>query len=253
MTQQTSKWVVPLTPTHLGQHKLFCFPYAGSGASVYRNWGKLLQKNIQGFAIQPPGRETRFSEDLLASIDDYATQAQQAIEPYCSYNEKLILFGHSLGALAAYETAKRLQSADAHVDLLIVSGRQDPTRPSIRPPISHLNNVEFIQQMATYNGTPAAILQNEELLELLLPMIRADFSMSEHYTRCPITTQLACPVIALSSRQDEWLSKTAIDDWKNISSGSFETHWFEGDHFYLNQSAKELVAFLSDKILNLQD
>lgn len=250
MTQKSSKWVVPLTPSHLGQHKLFCFPYAGSGASVYRTWGKLLQKNIQGFAIQPPGRETRFSEDLLASIDDYATQAQQAIEPYCSSNETLILFGHSLGALAAYETAKRLQGAGARVDLLIVSGRQDPTRASIRPPISHLNNVEFIQQMATYNGTPSAILQNEELLELLLPMIRADFSMSEHYDRSPITTQLACPVIALGSRQDEWLSENAIDDWKNVSSGSFETHWFEGDHFYLNQYAKELVEFLSKKILD---
>jgi len=251
MTQQPSKWVVSITPTHLGQHKLFCFPYAGSGASVYRAWGKLLEKNIQGFAIQPPGRETRFSEDLLTSIDDYAHQAHKAIEPYCSSSDTLILFGHSLGALAAYETAKRLQNEGIPVDLLIVSGRQDPTRASIRPPISHLNNVEFIQQMATYNGTPAAILQNEELLELLLPMIRADFSMSEHYARSPITAQLACPIMALGSRQDEWLSETAMDDWKNVSSGSFEAHWFEGDHFYLNKYAKELVGFLSEKILNM--
>ena len=106
--------------------------------------------------------------------------------------------------------------------------------------------------MATYNGTPSAILENKELLELLLPMIRADFSMSEHYARSPITAQLSCPVIALGSRQDEWLSETAMDDWKNVSSGSFETHWFEGDHFYLNKYAKELVGFLSEKILNMQ-
>jgi surfactin synthase thioesterase subunit len=88
-----------------------------------------------------------------------------------------------------------------------------------------LNNVEFIEQMATYNGTPSVILENKELLELLLPMIRADFSLSEYYARSPIPTQLACPVIALASKQDEWLSK----------------------------AAKELVAFLSDKILNVQD
>jgi len=253
MKQPSSNWVVPITPTHRGQHKLFCFPYAGSGASVYRTWGKLLQKNIQGFAIQPPGRETRFSEALLTSIDDYAHQAHKAIQSQCSSSDTLILFGHSLGSLAAYETAKRLQSEGIRVDLLIVSGRQDPTRASLRPPISHLNNVEFIQQMATYNGTPSAILQNEELLEVLLPMIRADFSLAEHYPRSPITTQLACPVIALASRQDEWLSEAAIDGWKNVSTGSFETHWFEGDHFYLNQYTKELVGFLSDKILNVQD
>jgi surfactin synthase thioesterase subunit len=84
-------------------------------------------------------------------------------------------------------------------------------------------------------------------------MIRADFSMSEHYDRSPITTQLACPVIALGSTHDEWLSETAIDDWTNVSSGSFETHWFEGDHFYLNQYAKELVDFLSKKILAVRN
>ena len=251
MNQQSSKWVVPITPTHSGPHKLFCFPYAGAGASVYRSWAQLLQKNIQGFAIQPPGRETRFSEDLLTSMDDYAHQAHKAIQAYCSSNEKLILFGHSLGALAAYETAKRLQSTGSHVDLLIVSGRQDPTRASIRPPISHLDNVEFIQQMATYNGTPSVILQNEELLEILLPMIKADFSMAEHYARAPITTQLECPVIALASKQDEWLSEIAIDGWKNVSRGSFETHWFEGDHFYLNQYTAELVGFLSNNINKL--
>lgn len=251
MTQQASKWIIPFTSSPLSQQKLFCFPYAGAGASIYRSWGTLLHKNIQGFAIQPPGRETRFSENLLTSLDAYADQAFNAIEPYCSASGKLILFGHSLGALAAFETAKRLQSAGHHVDLLIVSGRQDPATKSKRPPISHLSAEAFIQQMATYNGTPTAILENQEILDILLPMIRTDFSMAEHYNRLPTALSLHCPILALGSRQDEWLDPGSIDGWKNVTNGSFEKHWFEGDHFYLNQYTKELVDHISKKILNL--
>lgn len=251
MTLQASKWIVPLTPSHLSQQKLFCFPYAGAGASTYRSWGKLLHKNIQGFAIQPPGREMRFSEDLLTTLDAYADQAFNAIAPYCSASGKLILFGHSLGALAAFETAKRLQSAGHHIDLLIVSGRQDPATKSKRPPISHLSSDAFIQQMGTYNGTPAVILENQELLDILLPMIRADFSMAEHYNRLPTALQLSCPILALGSKQDEWLDPGSLAGWKNVSTGSFETHWFEGDHFYLNQHTEALVDHISQKILKL--
>ena len=251
MSQQSSKWIVPLTPSHLSQQKLFCFPYAGAGASIYRSWGKLLPKNIQGFAIQSPGRETRFSEDLLTTLDEYADQAFNAIAPYCSASGKLILFGHSLGALAAYETAKKLQNAGHHVDLLIVSGRQDPTTKSKRPPISHLSSEGFVQQMGTYNGTPAAILENQELLDILLPMIRADFSMAEKYNRLPITYLLNCPILALGSRQDEWLDQDSIAGWENVSKGSFETHWFEGDHFYLTQHTEALVDHISTKIFTL--
>ena len=249
MTQQSSTWIVPLTPSHLSQQKLFCFPYAGAGASIYRSWGKLLHKNVQGFAIQPPGREARFSEKLLTTLDDYTDQAFNAIAPYCSASGRLILFGHSLGALAAFETAKRLESAGHHVDLLIVSGRQDPATKSKRPPISHLSADAFIQQMATYNGTPAAILENKELIEILLPMIRADFSMSEHYNRLPTAHQLNSPILALGSRQDEWLDQDSLAGWKNVTNGSFETHWFEGDHFYLNQHSTALVDHISQKII----
>jgi medium-chain acyl-[acyl-carrier-protein] hydrolase len=105
--------------------------------------------------------------------------------------------------------------------------------------------------MGTYNGTPAAILENQELLDILLPTIRADFSMAEQYNRLPITLQLHCPILALGSKQDEWLDQDSIAGWENVSKGSFETHWFEGDHFYLNQYTETLVDHISKKIFNL--
>lgn len=241
-----SRWLVPITPKRQQGIRLICFPYAGAGASVYRSWSTLLGPDIEAFAVRPPGRETRFTEDLLTGVSDYAQQASEAIAALPD-DRPLVLFGHSLGALAGYETAVRLTQAGQHIAKLVVSGRQDPDSPGKRKHISHLPNAEFAKEMAAYNGTPAEVLANEELLELLLPMIKADFAMSERYPGRS-GTLLSCPVLALASRQDSWLDAHSIEGWKQVTSGTFETGWFEGDHFYLNHHTAELIAFLSKKM-----
>jgi medium-chain acyl-[acyl-carrier-protein] hydrolase len=113
-----------------------------------------------------------------------------------------------------------------------------------------LQNDAFIKQMATYNGTPAEVLASPDLLELLLPMIKADFSMSEQYAGRS-ATKLDCTVFALGSTGDDWLDAGSIDGWEKVSSGGFQTKWFEGDHFYLNHRTEELVSFLSQKFSGL--
>ena len=221
------------------------FPYAGAGASVYRSWSKFFSPNFECLAFQPPGRETRFTEPLLTNVSDYAKHACDAINALPD-DRPLILFGHSLGALAAYETAVELYRRGRSLRCLIVSGRQDPDSPSKRKHISHLEDGEFVRQMATYNGTPAEVLGNAELLELLLPMIKADFSMSEKYSgRSEII--LDCPLLAIGSHQDFWLDTDAVDRWCQVTSGKFQTRWFEGDHFYLNHQTEKLVGFLNEQ------
>jgi medium-chain acyl-[acyl-carrier-protein] hydrolase len=222
------------------------FPYAGAGASIYRSWSKFFSSQFECFAVQPPGRETRFSEALLTSVGDYAKHASAAIA--CLPDDRpLILFGHSLGALAAYETAVELSHCGRSLACLVVSGRQDPDTPSKRKHISHLEDDEFVRQMATYNGTPAQVLENTELLELLLPMIKADFSMSEKYAGRSKTV-LDCPVLALGSHDDDWLDANAVKRWSEVSTGKFVERWFAGDHFYLNHHTSELVEFLTQHI-----
>ncbi len=243
MTHSPDRWLIPLTPSRSGGVRVVLFPYAGAGASIYRSWSKFFDAQHECFAIQPPGRETRFAEDLLINVSDYAKHASQAIQ-HLPADRPLILFGHSLGALAAYETAVALLQAGRSIASLVVSGRQDPDSPSKREPISHLDDKEFVRQMATYNGTPAQVLENAELLELLLPMIKADFSMSEKYAGRAGAT-LDCPVLALGSTQDDWLDPESVDRWRAVTSGEFQTKWFEGDHFYLNQHTQKLVEFLT--------
>ena len=224
---------------------MFCFPYAGGGASVYRGWGKHFPTEIELYSVQAPGRETRFSEAFVGSVTELANAVALAI--LNATDKPIILFGHSLGAACAYETARALQRIGRTPELLVVSGRQCPGTVSKRAPISHLTDAQFLQHVRTYKGTPAAVLENEELMELLLPLLRADFALAEHYK--PATEPLlTCSVLGLGSTQDEWLDVETLEPWGSLTQGSFETHWFEGDHFYLNHHATELASLLKEKI-----
>lgn len=240
-----ASWLIPLTASTVGSVSMFCFPYAGAGASVYRNWSKLLPNDFEAFAIQAPGRETRFMEPFVSSIAELANQAAQAI--LRETEKSVVLFGHSLGAACAFETARVLERLGHIPELLIISGRQCPGTASKRAPIAHLSDEQFLEQVRTYKGTPSAVLDNKELMELLLPLLRADFNLSEQY-RPKQEPLLSCPILGLGSTEDEWLDRETLEPWGKLTRGGFESHWFEGDHFYLNQQTEELLNVIKEKI-----
>lgn len=242
----TSNWLVELNQHRQPQFRIFCFPYAGGGPSVFRNWKTLLPPQAGGFSLHYPGRESRFSEPFIQDFSTLVSYATQAIEPFAE--EAFVLFGHSLGALLAFETARKLEQQGHIPKLLIVSGRQCPTTPSKRKPISHLPEQDFLQEMATYNGTPAQVLANQELMELLSPMIRADFYLAEHYKFQENGRLLSCPILALASRQDTWISPEAVASWSKFTKGGFDSKWFEGDHFYLNHQSEVLIQCIMENV-----
>lgn len=243
-----SPWLFPIVRSTESQVALFCFPYAGSGASVYRGWNKYFSTEVDLYAIQAPGRETRFLEPFVNTIPELAAAAADAIQSIT--DKPIILFGHSLGSACAFETAKVLERLGRKPELLIVSGRQCPGIPSKRLPISHLPDSQFIHQVRNYNGTPAEVLENAELMEVLLPLIRSDFALAERYQPA-LDSLLSCPILALGSVDDEWLDVASLEQWATLTQGPFETHWFPGDHFYLNGRAQELVSFIKEKMMSL--
>lgn len=250
MNVSCPNWLVPLNQPTRPEIRIFCFPYAGGGPSVYRSWKTLLPSHIAGFSFHSPGRESRFTEALIKDFSILVTQAAQAIKPFA--HEPFVLFGHSLGSLIAFETARTLESQGYKPELLIVSARQCPQTPSKRKPISHLPEQEFLQEMASYNGTPAQVLANQELMELLSPMIRADFHLAENYKFQDNGRLLTCPILALAASQDHWVTPEGIEKWSNFTSTGFESRQFEGDHFYLNQQSERLIAFINQRINQLR-
>jgi surfactin synthase thioesterase subunit len=245
-----SSWLVPAGAVKSPQMNLFCFPYAGGGASLFRSWPKILDQSIQLFGVQAPGKESRFSEAPLLTVADYADQAAKVILQTTGATP-LALFGHSLGAAVAYETACRLSQAGKDVSCLLVSGRQAPNLKSKMKPISHQSDSQFISELALLEGTPTDVLANTELLELLLPMVKSEFAMSEAY-RGSSTQMLACPVLAMGSTEDIWLDDNSLNLWSYVTSGQFQTKWFGGDHFFLRSHQADLVSFISDQLLRLR-
>lgn len=246
-TQDHSAWLQTFSQRRVDSSiTLVCFPYAGGSASVFRSWKPFIPDWLDFLAVQPPGRESRFNEGLISDIDRYAELASLALEQHAR-QRTLILFGHSLGAIAAFETALRLERAGISPALVVVSGRQYPGAASIRSASAHLPDDQFIASIARLNSTAGNILENKDLLELLLPMLRADFRMSEHYQYDGVS-RLNCPLLALGSSEDEWITKASIEGWQAMTLQQFDSAWFKGDHFYLNHHPQILIDYLLNKI-----
>jgi medium-chain acyl-[acyl-carrier-protein] hydrolase len=154
-------------------------------------------------------------------------------------------FGHSLGALIAFELARELQRrAQLSPTCLFASAARAPQLPARNPPIYGLPREEFIAALSELNGTPDAIWQNKELLALLLPMLRADMSMFDTYTYLP-GPPLACPILAIGGLQDTVVLPEELHGWRRQTRSVFSLRMFPGDHFFLQSSWKPLLEVIS--------
>lgn len=162
-----------------------------------------------------------------------------------------VLFGHSLGAAVAFEVCHAMEAQGRGPFGLIVSGRPSPEYPLTRKRIASLPDNEFLKGLDEFNGTPKEILQNQDLVDLFLPLWRADFSMAESYVDHATKQPVNAPILAIGSRQDPWLTDHAISQWSRFTKAAFEEASFDGDHFYLNQQAPALSALIQKKLSSL--
>jgi len=242
-----SKWFKPIRVNKEAKVDLICFPFAGSGASIFYPWEKFLDTKINLYAFQAPGREDRIGEDL---IDDLAELTHQAADELLTIiNRPFIFFGHSLGAVIAFEIAKILEKSASNPSLLIVSGRQPPHLSLKMPPISGLNDKELLEGLMNLQGTDPEILKHPALLEIILPIIRGDFKIGENYFAPIDDHKILCPIIAIGALNDPWVDLSQIVEWKNFSFASCTVMTVNGDHFYVKNNFEELINFINKKIL----
>jgi medium-chain acyl-[acyl-carrier-protein] hydrolase len=235
----TSPWLTCPKPNPKSRLRLFCFPYAGAGASVFRTWAKQLP-TVEVFSIQPPGRETRLREPCFTKLDAFIQALLPELLPYLDI--PFALFGHSMGALISFELARYLQRSQLPTPShLFISGRRAPQLPAIAPPIHHLPKAEFLHGLRSYNGISENVLQNSDLMDLFLPILKADFSIIETYTYRE-DTPLSCSISAFGGIQDIKVSRDSLNAWRDQTSSHFTLQMFLGDHFYLNQQPDFLLA-----------
>jgi surfactin synthase thioesterase subunit len=223
--------------------RLVCFPYAGGGAAVFRPWVEPLAPAVELWAAELPGRARRIAEPALGDLSVLAAAAADAVRT--EIEPPFVLFGHSMGGLAAYEVCRRLRGAGAALPRhLVVSARRAPQLPSRREPIARLPDAEFVQAMVErYDGIPAAVRREPELLALFLPMLRADLGALETYRYEP-GPPLPLPLTALAGSEDSAVPATDIAPWREHTAGPFALHTVEGGHFFLNTNRSAVLALL---------
>jgi medium-chain acyl-[acyl-carrier-protein] hydrolase len=222
--------------------RLICFCYAGGNPAFFLPWQQELGPDVEVLAIQLPGRGARFGEPL---VDDAVIAAEAICEAILPLLDRpYVLFGHSLGALLAFEVCHALRACHAPLpDALVVSGAQSPRLRAPKRKLHLLNDAELIRELARYGGTPPEILQHAELLALVLPIVRTDFRMAVEYRHTP-RPPLPVPISVFAGRDDEFDSPAQYEDWLHETSAGGTLHWFDGGHFFINSATGQVLAQL---------
>jgi medium-chain acyl-[acyl-carrier-protein] hydrolase len=245
-TSALNSWVVIPKPTPAAKLRLFCFPYAGGGASLFYTWPRALPPEVEVCAVQLPGREGRLSEKPFSDVRPLVDTLAEALTPWM--DRPFAFFGHSNGALMAFELTRRLRRDGRRGPVhLFVSGRPAPQTPLRDPPVHGLPEPEFLQELRRFKGTPEEILQNAEIMEILSPMLRADFAISETYQYYD-ERPLAVPISAYGGRQDGEVPEPDVEAWREQTSGAFHMRMFPGDHFFLNGDRAMVLEELSREL-----
>lgn len=237
-------WLYWPAPRRPAAARLFCFPHAGVGASVYRQWPHGLPVELEVCALQLPGRGHRLSEPPVATIRALVEAIVSAMAP--QLDRPFAFFGHSMGAVLAFEVARALRLKGLpQPSRLIVSGRRGPHTPEPSPPLRHLSDAEFVAEInRRYGGIPAEILENDDVLALLLPCLRADIAALETHRPEP-EPPLPCPISAFGGSDDPQTPRAQLDAWGAETTGGFEVRIFPGGHFYLEAQRPAVLAHVS--------
>lgn len=237
-------WLYVPRPNPSARLRLFCFPYAGGGAMIYRKWAEGLPPTVEVCAIRLPGRESRLKEPPFSKITTLVEALDGAVEPHLS-DKPFAFFGHSMGAIIAYTLTNRLRERGlAQPVHLFVSGRTAPHIADDDPPTYNLPEPEFIEDLRRLNGTPKEVLENPELMKVMLSILRADFEVCQTYVHQP-QPPLDCPITAFGGLQDPGVTREKLEGWREHTTATFTLRMLPGDHFFLNSAQPLLLRTLA--------
>jgi surfactin synthase thioesterase subunit len=234
-------WLEYVRANPAAMSRLFCFPYAGGSASIFRDWHGGPLAACEVCPVQLPGRERRFNERPF----DRMKRLAKAIVENLPQDKPFAFFGHSLGALLAFEVARELRRQSRPTPFhLFVSGAPAPQLCPHKAPRFNLDRDAFIAEIRKLGGTPDEALRSEELLELVLPVLRADFAVIDTYFYLE-EPPLPCPITALAGSRDEEVDQFEVMDWRSQTADRFDAQVFPGDHFFITEfgsKVREIVG-----------
>ena len=239
-------WIAFRKPNPQARLRLFCFPYAGTGASIFRTWSDGLPSDVEVCPVQFPGRGTRLTETPFTQLSPLVQALAQALGPLL--DKPFAFFGHSLGALVGFELARQLRKqAGVQPVRLFVSADRAPQVPPRGRPIHALPDREFLVELRRLNGIPRGVFEDAELMQIMLPVLRADFVVYESYLYSA-EPPLDCFISGFGGLQDQRVSRGDLEAWRDQTSVSFSLRMFPGDHFFLNTTQPLLLQVLAQEL-----
>ncbi|HEY3919481.1 MAG TPA: alpha/beta fold hydrolase [Stellaceae bacterium] len=242
----TNPWINIPRKVAAPRLRLFCAPYAGGAAGIYRQWPTLLPPDIEVVALQLPGRERRSAETPLTDMPAVVAETSAAMLPLL--DRPFAFFGHSMGAIIAYETVRLLTEIHRREPAcLFVSARRAPHLPARKAPIHHLPDEEFIAEIGQLNGTPREVLAHPDLMELMTPMLRGDFKLIETYAPAA-ATPLSCRIVGIGGEDDNEANREEIAAWRQWTTGAFRQVMLPGNHFFLTAERDLLLSIVAQEL-----
>lgn len=232
------RWVVIPRPRPMANARVLCIPHAGSGPSHYRSWLRHLPHDVELRLVAPPGREHRYDEPEAERMEDYLNAVLRELVTESAF--PLCLFGHSMGAVIAYELALRLEEEGRPPVHTFLSGRGAPTDLPLAEPIGALPDAELLAlARLRYGGFPSAFDAHPELMGDALEALRGDLRMLERF-RPSFPRTLDSPVTVCWGTGDQSMSSADLRRWGDVGTVRFLP--FEGGHFYIQDRTAEVVA-----------
>jgi medium-chain acyl-[acyl-carrier-protein] hydrolase len=227
-----------------GAMRVFLFPFAGGNASSFRPWQAALGPRLELRVAQLPGRGGRLFEPSVTDLDELVAQLARAVAELA--DRPFLFFGHSLGALLAFETARQLRRTGRPAPAsLWMSGAEGPQTRLLLRHLHQLEEAELIEALREYNGTASEMLDDQELMELVLPGIRADFAVNERYVYRP-EPPLDLPISVFLGESDEYVKPERAAGWALETTRQITVHRFPGDHFFLNDHRQAIATLIAD-------
>jgi medium-chain acyl-[acyl-carrier-protein] hydrolase len=249
MTQgkpETTRWLSFPRQNPKASARLFCFPYAGGNSLVFRTWPDCLPPHVEVCVLQLPGRGPRINEPAFTQLPALVRAAGRALLPHM--DKPFAFFGHSMGAMIGFELSRYLRDENKALPLhLFVSGRRAPQVIDPSPTTYDLPEPEFIQELHRLNGTPREVLEHEDLMRLVIPILRTDFAVCQTYDY-QAGAPLDCPISVYGGVQDEGVPRAYLEGWRDQTNAAFTLKMFPGDHFFIHSDQSLILRTLSQEL-----
>jgi medium-chain acyl-[acyl-carrier-protein] hydrolase len=245
--QETTPWLASSGSNPGASLRVFCFPYAGGGASTFHSWSRTLPPSVEVCPVQLPGRERRVKEPPFTRLSDLVQAISQALAPHM--DKPFVLYGHSMGGLLGFELARLLRKQGGPQPLhFFVSGCRGPQVIDRERITYNLPEAELLDELRTLSGTPEEVLENPELMQVLLPILRADFEVVETYEYAA-EPPLSMPISAFGGLQDEKIERDHLEAWSEQTTAVCKVRMLPGNHFFLRTAQRDLLHVIERELL----